>query len=107
MASKDLIRAIKEFGKDFEKNLKKLAPVAKVNGGTLKKSIKTFADIQGETVKSGVEMVYYGQYVNDGTYKMAAQPFINDAWAQTRLDADVTEELEKYLDTEFEKIFKK
>jgi len=102
MKKKHLINAIKEFGKDFEKNLQKLAPY---RTGTLKKSIKTFADIQRDTVKAGVEMVYYGQFVNDGTYKMAAQPFINDAWQETRFDADVDKELEKYLDEEFEKVF--
>jgi len=103
MEQKHLLNAIKEFGKDFEKNLKRLAPY---RTGTLKKSIKTFADIQGDTVKSGVEMVYYGQYVNDGTYKMAAQPFINDAWAETRFDKDVDKELEQYLDSQFENVFK-
>ncbi len=105
MAVEHLQKAIKKFGKDFEKNLKLLAPVAKVNGGTLKKSIKTFAEIAGEKVKPGVEMIYYGQYVNDGTYKMAAQPFINDAWAKTRFDKDVDQELEKYLDEQFDKTF--
>lgn len=104
MASKSLIKAIEEFGKDFEKNLKRLAPY---RTGTLKKSIKTFADIKGETVRPGVEMIYYGQFVNDGTYKMAAQPFINDAWAETRFDADVDKEIEKYLDEEFDKVFNK
>lgn len=104
MAKEQLLKAIEEFGKDFEKNLKRLAPY---RSGTLKKSIKTFAELTGETVKPGVEMVYYGQYVNDGTYKMAAQPFINDAWAETRFSADVDKELEKYLDTEFDKIFNK
>jgi len=103
MEQKHLFKAIKEFGKDFEKNLKSLAPY---RTGTLKRSIKTFADITADTVKSGVEMVYYGQYVNDGTYKMAAQPFINDAWAETKFDRDVDEELEKYLDSQFEKVFK-
>ena len=103
MEQKHLLNAIKEFGKDFEKNLKRVAPY---RTGTLKKSIKTFADIQGDTVKSGVEMVYYGQYVNDGTYKMAAQPFINDAWAETRFDKDVDKELEQYLDSQFENVFK-
>lgn len=106
MAGKDLQIAIKKFGKEFEKNLKLLAPVAKVNGGTLKKSIKTFADIAGEKVKPGVEMVYYGQYVNDGTYKMAAQPFINDAWAKTKLDKSIDQEIENYLDEQFDKVFK-
>jgi HK97 gp10 family phage protein len=106
MAGKDLQTAIKKFGKEFEKNLKLLAPVAKVNGGTLKKSIKTFADIAGEKVKPGVEMVYYGQYVNDGTYKMAAQPFINDAWAKTKLDKSIDQEIENYLDEQFDKVFK-
>lgn len=104
MAIKHLQSAIKKFGKDFEKNLKSLAPY---RTGTLKKSIKTFAEIAGEKVKPGVEMIYYGQYVNDGTYKMAAQPFINDAWAETRFDADVDKELEKYLDEQFDKVFKK
>lgn len=104
MAKEHLKKAIQEFGKDFEKNLKRLAPY---RTGTLRDSIKTFADISAEKVKPGVEMIYYGQFVNDGTYKMAAQPFINDAWAETRFDADVDKELEKYLDEEFDKVFNK
>lgn len=103
MEQKHLLNAIKEFGKDLEKNLKTLAPY---RTGTLKKSIKTFADIQADTVKSGVEMVYYGQFVNEGTYKMEAQPFIDDAWAKTKFDKDVDKELEQYLDSQFENVFK-
>ncbi len=106
MKKKHLINAIKEFGKDFEKNLKKLAPVAIVNGGTLKKSIKTFADIQRDTVKAGVEMIYYGEYVKErGTHNKVYNPFKEDAWQETRFNADVDKELEKYLDEEFEKVF--
>lgn len=104
MAVKHLQQAIEKFTKEWAKNMKQLAPY---RTGTLKKSIKTFADIQGEKVKPGVEMIYYGQYVNDGTYKMAAQPFINDAWAETRFDKQVDQEIEQYLDQEFDKVFKK
>ncbi len=103
MASENLLNAIKEFGKDFEKNLQKLAPY---RTGTLKKSIKTFADIQRDTVKAGVEMIYYGEYVKEKrTHNKEYNPFKEDAWAQTRFDADVDKELEKYLDEEFEKVF--
>jgi HK97 gp10 family phage protein len=104
MAKKDLVKAIKEFGKDLEQNLKTLAPY---RTGRLKRSIKTFADIRGETVKAGVEMVYYGQYVNNGTYKMAANPFIDDAWAETRFDSDVDKALLQEIDNMFEITFKK
>lgn len=104
MAVKGINKVIKEFGKDLNKNLKKLAPY---RTGTLKRSIKTFSDIQGETVKAGVEMVYYGEYVNEGTYKMAANPFINDAWDMTVLDADVDKAMEKELDNLFDITFKK
>jgi len=103
MAAREINKVIKEFGKDLQKNLKNLAPY---RTGTLKRSIKTFSDIQGETVKAGVDMVYYGQYVNDGTYKMAAQPFINDAWDMTVLDADVDKVMEAQLDKLFDKTFK-
>lgn len=111
MAEKDLKKAIKAFGKEFERNLKELVPVRKKGPqpppyGALKDSIKVFADIQAETVKSGVEMLYYGQYVNDGTYKMKAQPFINDAWQETKFNSKVGKEVEKYLEGEFDKIFK-
>lgn len=103
MASKHLVNAIKEFGKDFEKNLKRLAPY---RTGTLKKSIKTFADISGETVKPGVEMIYYGEFVKEkGTHNREYNPFKEDAWAETRFNADVDKELEKYLDEEFDKVF--
>lgn len=104
MAAKDLAKAIKEFGKDFEKNLKTNAPV---RTGRLKRSIKSSIDLTGDTIKAGVEMVYYGQYVNDGTYKMAAQPFINDSWAETRFDSDVDKEILEEIDNMFEITFKK
>jgi HK97 gp10 family phage protein len=104
MAAKEVTKIIKEFGKDLNKNLKKLAPY---RTGTLKRSIKTFADLQGERVKAGVEMVYYGQYVNEGTYKMSAQPFINDAWDMTVLDNDVDKVMEQQLDILFDKTFKR
>ncbi len=97
-----LLTSLKAFGKEFESNLKSLVPVRK---GYLKDSIKTFADIKGDTVQSGVEMLYYGEFVNSGTYKMAAQPFINDAWAETRFNAKTDKALEKYLDSQFEKVF--
>ena len=111
MAEKDLKKAIAAFGKEFERNLKELVPVRKKGPqpppyGALKDSIKVFADIQAETVKGGVEMLYYGQYVNEGTYKMAAQPFINKAWAETRFNSKVDKEIDKYLEGEFDKIFK-
>ena len=104
MAKRDLAKAIKEFGKDFQRNLKTLAPY---RTGRLKRSIKVFADIQGETVKGGVEMVYYGQYVNEGTYKMAAQPFINDAWAETKFDKDVDGAIQQEIENMFDFTFKK
>jgi len=104
MGAKNLKKAIKLFAKDFEKNMKSLSPV---RTGRLKKSIKTFADIKRDTVKGRAEMVYYGQFVNDGTYKMAAQPFINDAWAETRFDSDVEkailDEIENMFDITFDK----
>tara|TARA_R110000803_G_scaffold16650_5_gene45765 strand:+ start:3062 stop:3376 length:315 start_codon:yes stop_codon:yes gene_type:complete len=104
MSSKKLKKAIIEFGKDFEENMKQLVPV---RSGTLKRSIKTFADIKGETVKGGVEMKYYGQYVNEGTNKMSAQPFINDAWAETRFDSDVDKAIIESIDSMFDVTFKK
>ena len=107
-----LLASLKAFGKEFESNLKSLVPVRKKGYqppkyGALKDSIKTFADIKGETVESGVKMLYYGQFVNSGTYKMAAQPFINDAWAETRFNAKTDKALEQYLDSQFERAFNK
>ena len=104
MARKDLTKAIKEFGKDYEKNLKTLAPY---RTGRLKRSIKGNVKTTRETIKAGVEMVYYGQYVNDGTYKMAAQPFINDAWAETKFDADVDKAIIGEIEFMFDKTFEK
>lgn len=104
MGARNLKKAIKLFAKDFEKNMKSNAPV---RTGRLKKSIKTFAELKRDTVRGRAEMVYYGQFVNDGTYKMAAQPFINDAWAETRFDSDVEkailDEIENMFDITFEK----
>jgi len=112
MKDQGLLKAIENFNDEFQANLKELVPVRKKGPeppkkGALKDSIKTFADIQAETVRSGVDMLYYGQYVNDGTYKMAAQPFINEAWKRTRFSPDFDKSLEKYLDKQFDKTFSK
>lgn len=102
MAGKDLLKAIKRFGNDFERNLKKQAPY---RTGRLKDSLKTFADIQRETVRTGVEMVYYGEFVNSGTYKMEANPFIERAWEETKLDSDVEAALLDEVADMFDKTF--
>lgn len=112
MKSKELEKGIKRFNKAFEANLKQLVPVREKGPqpppfGALKESIKTYAEQRGDTFDSGVEMLYYGQYVNDGTYKMAAQPFINDAWAETKLNTYIDKNVEKYLDEQFDKVFEK
>lgn len=103
MAQSDLKRAIKKFGKDWEKNMKMLSPR---RTGRLRDSIKTFADIKADKVKGGAEMVYYGQYVNDGTYKMRAQPFIDDAWAKTRFDNEVDDAIMQEIENMFDITFK-
>ena len=79
MASKNIVKAINEFAKDFQANMKTLSPA---------------------------EMVYYGQFVNEGTYKMAAQPFINDAWAETRFDSQVDEAILDEIEDMFDVTFK-
>jgi len=38
---------------------------------------------------------------------MAAQPFINDAWAETKFDKDVDDAIEDQLDNLFDFTFKK
>lgn len=98
-AEKDLIRDLKKLDKIFVQNMKRIVPVRK---GRLKDSIEAI-----DKPHPGVDMLYYGQYVNDGTYKMAAQPFINDAWDMTvkQQDEQVFEILNETLNVMFNKTF--
>ncbi len=105
MDQKGLFKAIKTFNKDYVKNLKKLAPF---RTGTLKESIRSFAEIAGDTVKSGVEMEYYGEFVKKkGTHNKEYNPFKEDAFKDTRLDRKFDDVMEEYLDTQFEHTFNK
>ena len=113
MKDDSLLKAIENFTNEFEANLKELAPVRNygpqpLKYGALKDSIKTFADIQGETVKTGVDMLYYGEFVKEkGTHNREYNPFKEKAWRKTRFSPDFDKSIEKYLDKQFDKTFSK
>lgn len=105
MASKNFIKAIEAFAKEYEENLKTLAPK---RSGRLKDSIKTFVDVQAETVKAGVEMVYYGEFVKKkGTHNREYNPFKDEAWAETKFNTQVEEALLAEIESMFDKVFVK
>ncbi len=66
-------QVVRKAAFEVEKRAKEVVPV---DSGTLKGSIQTKADGLQATVGVGAE---YGIYVEMGTYKMAAQPFMTPA----------------------------
>jgi hypothetical protein len=88
-----------EIGLVVQGNAKLLAPVAIENGGRLRASITTASGTGKRTRPSGINAVdsdiiekpnesnetfvgtpvYYGPYVEYGTFRMAAQPFLRPA----------------------------
>lgn len=73
-------KAIKQFTNRWVVNMKKLAPVAKVRGGALKKSIEPIPN----PTQPVVTMLYYGQFQNSGTkYIKNPSRFIDKSFVQT------------------------
>lgn len=100
---KELVKAIQEYTKDFEANLKKTVPVRK---GTLRDSIKVIPPLQRQNeVRGGIEMLYYGQYVDQGTRYFKGRKFISKAFAETKFDKDVENEITNTIDKMFDKTF--
>ena len=58
---------------DIEATAKSICPVAKVAGGTLRRSIKAEVEQFSATIAPHTE---YDAYVELGTYKMAARPYM-------------------------------
>ena len=58
---------------------KKIVPVAKVNGGTLKNSIDTMYTTDG-LIGYVYTNIHYATYVEKGTYKMEARPYMEQAY---------------------------
>jgi hypothetical protein len=55
---------------------------------------------------AGLEMVYYGKFVNDGTRYMDGDFFIEDGWKATRFDSAIGKALEKEIDKIMDKALK-
>ena len=66
-------RELADTASDIEEEAKANCPV---DTGRLKSSIK--ADVQGLEANIGTD-VEYAHFVHDGTYKMAARPFLESA----------------------------
>jgi hypothetical protein len=50
-----------------------------VRSGTLLNSVTPISSPIPQGVKAGIEMIYYGKFVNDGTVKMRPKPFIENS----------------------------
>jgi HK97 gp10 family phage protein len=114
-----------EIGLAVQGQAKLLSPVAKVNGGRLRASITTSSGFGQKTEPSGINAVAsdiiqkpndpfetyvgtpleYGTYVEYGTVKMKAQPFLRPALdivrgrALTIVQAGARKEFAEYLST--------
>ena len=86
-------RELASTAKDIEKSAKRNAPV---DTGTLRDSIKSEA--KGLEANIGSDCRYAG-YVHDGTYKMAARPFLDSAAEKELEDFDdkLADEIERLL----------
>ena len=71
-------RVVKRNTTQAQKKAMRIVPVAKKNGGTLKRSITMRVDVTGLAgyITAGAD---YGPYVEYGTRKMDAQPFMRPA----------------------------
>lgn len=74
----DVKKVVKQNGAELHKKAQKKAPVAPINGGTLKRSIGLELSDGGMTaeVEATAE---YSEYVEYGTRYMDAQPYIRPA----------------------------
>lgn len=70
-------RVLKAVGKAGEGYVKLVTPVAEVNGGSLRDSISYKVDDKSVVVGSTLMSEDYPIYVEKGTSKMAAQPYIS------------------------------
>ena len=96
-----LKQAIQDWNRQLQANLKDNVAV---RTGNLQKSIKTFEEINEGTSETVIEMLEYGQFVDEGTVNMRAQPFIQKSIEETNLDIlskGITEELDKMFDKTF------
>ena len=75
-------QVVKADGGSLQARAMRKAPVAPVNGGTLKRSISIELIDQGLTAKVEPH-TDYAAYVEYGTRKMEAQPYMKPAYEQT------------------------
>lgn len=125
MALKLAGRSSFEIGLVVEAQAKDLCPVAKVNGGRLRGSITTASGLGRRTNPKGNGAVasdkiaapsepfetfvgtpvFYGPYVEYGTFRMSAQPFLRPALDMVRgkasgiVQKDAKAEFGEYLNT--------
>lgn len=92
---------LKKFTNKWAVNMKKLAPVAKVNGGALKRSIEPIPNPKQPVI----DMLYYGQFQNSGTkYIKNPSRFIDKSFVQTtnEMKEEFIEEIFKQLKLTFD-----
>lgn len=119
-------KALERGAKKIQKNAKYLAPVAEVNGGHLRNSIKT----KSETTKDGVKAqvftnLEYAPYVEFGTGQrgresnidrpegiaynaewkgMSAQPYMTPAYLHAKNTGEVEQEVIKSIQQDIRKL---
>ena len=82
-------RFVRAGGLVIEGNMKRRAPVAKINGGRLRASITSNvdSDATGPYSDTGPN-VDYAEYVEYGTSRMAAQPYAEPGFQASRSAID-------------------
>jgi len=94
-------KALREAGNLVRESIKGFTPVIKVGGGTLKESIT----ISGIRTKDGIKYVeikpeaYYGRFLELGTTKMDAKPYMSPGYESSKAEAYaiIEQELKKGL----------
>ena len=82
-----------ELANELERLMKQYVPV---RTGALRESIKAF---RRGSLLVGISLLHYGLYVEEGTSKMAPQPFIRPAFQEikTKVDKILWKHLDKYF----------
>lgn len=91
---KPVQQIVKKHSSQINRDAQKKAPVAKVNGGTLRRSIRTEYEAGG-LVGVTRATAHYAPYVEYGTRFMTAQPFMRPAFYNSA--SSFKEDLEKLV----------
>lgn len=101
----ELGQIVQQYTKDLQANIRKYTPV---RTGALKKSLTVLPPLERpDYIRGEITMLYYGEYVNDGTRYIEPQRFIQKGFEETKFDVEIDKGLQKTIEKMFDTTFKK